>query len=154
MTISSPPPAALLGPLSLLGRALLVGIFLLAAGKKVTDFEGHQAYMAAFGMPATAFFLVAAIAFSLAGGFAVLLGFHARVGALLFPVPASPVPATLVFHRDLGNEADAVHLLKNLSIAGGLFHVMALGPGPWSIDARRRVGGAGVATQPAAVPAA
>lgn len=68
--------------LALAGRIFLAHIFLFSAAGKLAEPAGTQQYMASFGMPATRFFLVAAIAFELVGGLSVLLGYWSRIGAI------------------------------------------------------------------------
>ena len=121
--------------LPLLGRALLTSSFLASLMGKLFDFGGTQEYMASYGMPAAGLLLVGAIALELTGGLSVLLGYRARIGALLLIVFL--VPATLVFHTDFSDQEQIIHFLKNLSILGGLVLVIAHGAGPLSLDARR-----------------
>lgn len=122
-----------------LGRLLLTAIFLMAALNKITHFSGVQAYMAAKGMPMTAFFLLGAIVFLVVGGLSVLLGYRAKIGALLLIVFL--VPTTLIFHNfwaasPEAAQAEMLNFMKNLGLLGGLLHIAANGSGPGSLDSR------------------
>lgn len=122
------------GPL--LGRALIAPLFLLSGYHKISGFAGVAAAMAAKGMPFAELFLLGAIAFELGGGFMVLLGWHARMGAMLLAV--FTVAATLMFHNFWSVEATQYrnqlnHFMKNLAILGGLLYIMASGPGRFSL---------------------
>lgn len=123
-----------------IARFLLAFIFLASAYNKITNFSGTAGYMAANGMTtATSFFLAGAIVFLLVGGVSLLLGFRARIGALLLVVFL--IPTTLIFHgfwKFDGGEAEmqTIQFMKNLSILGGLLMVIAQGSGGFSLDAR------------------
>jgi putative oxidoreductase len=124
---------------ALVGRTLLAVLFVVSGFGKLTGFSGTAAYMAAKGMPMTEFLLVGAIAIELVGGLMLIAGYKARWAAaaiLLFTIPA-----TIIFHNPAGLDAQAaqgqmIHLLKNLSIMGGMLLVAAFGPGAWSVDRR------------------
>ncbi len=74
----------LFGVLALIGRLLIVAIFLLAAvGQKIPKFSDTAAYMASEGVPVPKVMLVGAILFLIAGGLSVAAGFKARIGATL-----------------------------------------------------------------------
>ncbi|PSQ95429.1 MAG: DoxX family protein [Bacteroidetes bacterium SW_9_63_38] len=116
----------------LVARTLLGLIFVMSAFSKITGFEGTQQYMASEGMPATAFFLVAATIVELLGGLSVILGAWARAGAtalFLFLIPA-----TLIFHTDFSQQTQMIMFLKNMSIMGGLLLLIAYGSGRYSIQ--------------------
>jgi putative oxidoreductase len=124
----------------LLGRILLALIFLISGLGKIFDWQGTAGYMASKGMPLIPFFLLGAIVLELAGGLAVLLGFKARIGALLLIVFL--IPATLIFHNfwtltGMERQIQMIMFLKNLAIMGGLLLVVGLGPGPLSLDEKR-----------------
>ena len=119
--------------LALAGRLLLSGIFLASAFGKITNFEGTAAYMEAHGLPWALLFCAAAAAIEALGGISLLLGFQARWGCASLAVFL--VAATVVFHH---GPDQRIHLLKNLAILGGLFQVMAFGPGAMSLEGRRR----------------
>ena len=85
---------------ALLARLLLAGIFVLSGVSKIGNFSGTQAYMAARGMPATGFLLFCAILIETGGGLAVLLGYKARLAALLLFLFL--IPTTLIFHTAFG----------------------------------------------------
>jgi putative oxidoreductase len=92
--------------------------------------------MASTGMPAAEFLLVGAIVLEIAGALMVLLGWHARWGALM--LAAFVVPATLIFHNfwavDAAQYTNQVnHFMKNLSILGALVFIMGAGAGPFSL---------------------
>jgi len=122
---------------TLLGRVLLSIIFLMSGFGKIRDWPGTAEHMESYGMPLVPFFLTGAIIFELAGGLSLLLGFRARVGALLLIVFL--IPATIIFHAfwnvpDEQMRMQMIQFLKNLAIMGGLFVVLAHGAGPISID--------------------
>ena len=68
--------------LSVVGRALIVGIFLVSALlNKIPNFSGVAEVMAAEGVPLPKIMLGGAIALLVLGSASVLLGYKARVGA-------------------------------------------------------------------------
>lgn len=118
---------------ALTGRVFLATIFLASAFGKVTNFPGTTEYMAAHGMPAVATLCAAAIALEILGGLSLVLGYHARWGAVALLV--FMVPATLIFHFAPDQR---IQFLKNLAIMGGLLQAAAFGPGDISFDSRTR----------------
>jgi uncharacterized membrane protein YphA (DoxX/SURF4 family) len=115
--------------LALVGRLFLAIIFLASAFGKITNFDGTVQYMDVHGMPATTFFCVIAIAIEAFGSVSLVLGYKTRWGAGALAVFL--VAATWVFHTAPDQR---IQLLKNLAILGGLFNVMAFGPGPISLE--------------------
>jgi putative oxidoreductase len=129
---------ALRGPLTLLGRLLLVTIFLLAAvGNKIPHFSDVARVMESVGVPAPGLLLVGAIVFLLTGSLSVLAGFRARVGAAL--LLTFLVLASYYFHPFWRLEGQAqqeqmIQFMKNLSIMGAMLFIIANGSGPLSLD--------------------
>lgn len=122
------------GPVA--GRILIAPLFLLSGFHKITGFSSISAIMARVGMPFPEVFVIGAIAFELGGAIMVLLGWHARWGALLLVL--FTIPATLLFHDFWAVDAAQYrgqlnHFMKNLAILGGLVYVMAAGSGPLSL---------------------
>ena len=127
-------------PLIVVGRVLLALMFILAGWSKLTGIEGTAGYIASGGLPfATALAVIVGL-LALVGGLAIAFGFQARWAALalgLFTLAAS-----VLFHKFWAVPADQAFVqqlmfMKNLSVAGGLFTLAALGAGPVSVDARR-----------------
>ena len=133
-------------PLIVAGRVLLALMFILAGFSKLGNIEGTAGYIASGGLPFGSVLAVVVGLLELLGGLAIAVGFQARWAALalgLFTLAAS-----VLFHKFWAVPADQAMVqqlmfMKNLSVAGGLFIVAALGAGPVSMDARR---GAGLAT--------
>jgi putative oxidoreductase len=126
------------GPLA--GRILITAIFLVSGYHKVTGFAAVSGMMAKMGMPMADLLLVGAIVFEIGGALMVLLGWHARWGALLLVL--FTIPATLVFHNfwavgaaEYQNQFN--HFMKNLAIIGGLAIIMAVGSGPYSLKSEK-----------------
>lgn len=122
-----------------LGRFLLTTIFLAAAFNKITNFSGVQAYMASKGMPLTAFFLAGATVFLVVGGLSVILGYRARIGALMLIIFL--IPTTLIFHNFWAAPAEQaqtkmLNFTKNLGLLGRLILVAVNGAGSGSLDSR------------------
>ena len=121
-------------------RALLAFIFIMAGLQKIGGYEGTQGYMEFMGVPGS--LLPAVIAVEVLGGIALLIGFQARVAAVL--LAGFTVIAGVIFHLlpSFGMEAMAaqgemIHFMKNLAITGGLMMVVIFGAGAWSLDNRR-----------------
>ena len=128
---------------ALLARILLAGIFILAGVSKIGGFSGTQGYMAARGMPATAFLGFCAILLEVGGGLAVILGYKARLAALLLFLFL--IPTTLIFHTAFGGsfppeqtQMQQAMMMKNLAIMGGLLAIAIHGAGGLSFDNRRK----------------
>lgn len=127
------------GILSVTGRLLFVGIFLLSAvGNKIPQFGSVVEAMRQVGVPAPPLMLAGAIVFLLAGGLSILLGYRARWGAGCLAVFL--VLATWYFH-DFWNVQDVqlrhaqqIQFLKNVSLLGATLLLMANGTGRWSLD--------------------
>ena len=116
----------------LIGRILLVLIFLKSGLGKIENFQGTAQYMAKFGMPYTNFFLVGAIFFELVGSITVILGYFARFGAVLLLIFL--IPTTHIFHNKIKDPQMMIQFMKNESMFGGLLVLLSLGPGRFSFD--------------------
>lgn len=116
----------------LIGRILLVLIFLKSGVGKIENFQGTAQYMASYGMPYTNFFLVGAIFFELVGGITVILGYFARFGTLLLLIFL--IPTTLIFHNIFVDPKMMIQFIKNVSMFGGILVLLAVGPGRLSLD--------------------
>jgi putative oxidoreductase len=110
--------------ISLVGRILLVLIFLNSGMGKVGNFGGTAQYMAKFGMPFTNFFLVGAIFFELVGSITVILGYFARFGTFLL----------LIFHTNFADPMQKINFMKNVSMFGGCLILFCAGAGRLSVD--------------------
>jgi len=127
--------------LTLLGRVMLVAIFLMSAiGDKIPNFNVTVKAMAGEGVPLPAVALVGAIAFLLVGSALVVLGWKTRWGATLLLVFLAL--ATFYFHDFWNFSGDAVNeqqidFRKNLAIAGGLLLLIAHGPGRLSVGLKK-----------------
>jgi uncharacterized membrane protein YphA (DoxX/SURF4 family) len=116
----------------LIGRILLVLIFLQAGIGKIGNFAGTAQYMANHGMPYATFFLVGAIFFELAGSITIILGYFTRFGTVLLLIFL--VPTTLIFHNIFVDPKMMVHFMKNVSMFGGLLVLLSVGAGRYSLD--------------------
>jgi len=131
-------PSNLAGPIVLLGRFCLTFIFLSSLVNKLTSWGDTTGYMASNGMPVPNVMLAGAVVLLLAGGLSVLLGFKARIGALLLILFL--LTATYFFHDfwtldDPGERRmQMIQFMKNLSMGGAMLMVVGVGAGPWSLD--------------------
>ena len=136
--------STLQNPLALAGRILLSLMFVLAGYSKIAGFAGTVGYMEAKGIPAAQVLAALTILLETGGGLALMFGFMTRWAALA--LAAFTVVASLIFHNfwavpEAQRMVQNLMFMKNLSVVGGLLVLAAVGPGGWSFDARRRVGG-------------
>ena len=86
------------GLLTLVGRVFLCTIFFMSAvGNKIPNFHGVVEIMKSAGIPAPQVLLPGAITFLVVGSISVVLGYQARLGAVLLLVFL--VLATYFFHN-------------------------------------------------------
>ena len=112
------------------GRVLMSAIFLMAGLAKIGGYAATQAYMEAMGVPGALLPLV--IALEIGGGLALLLGWGARLAALL--LAGFSVLSALIFHLDFADQTQSILFMKNLAIAGGLLFVTAAGAGSLALQ--------------------
>ena len=116
----------------LIGRILMVLIFLNSGIGKIGNFAETAQLMAKFGMPYTPFFLLGSIFLELVGGLSIVLGHFTRLGTLL--IILFLIPATLIFHTDFGDRIQMIMFMKNVSMLGGCLFLLGAGPGRLSLD--------------------
>nr|WP_114968303.1 DoxX family protein [Rhodoferax ferrireducens] len=124
---------------SVLGRLLLALMFILSGFGKLTDIQGTAGFIASGGLPAPAVLAVVVGLFELLGGLTLVVGFQVRWAGLALAL--FTVAASVVFHAYWGAPAEQKFVtqllfMKNMSVAGGMLLVSALGAGPLSVDAR------------------
>jgi|HubBroStandDraft_1064217.scaffolds.fasta_scaffold12270_4 putative oxidoreductase len=116
------------------GRVLLAVLFLLSGLGKLGAYSATVAYMASAGVPGALLPLV--IATELGGALAIIVGWRTRTVAFL--LAGFSLLTALTFHRNFADQQQLINFLKNVSIAGGFLLLLANGPGPLSIDQRRK----------------
>ncbi|MYM57160.1 DoxX family protein [Thalassovita mangrovi] len=122
-----------------LGRLFLALIFIVAGAQKITGYAGTQGYMEMMGVPGGLLPLV--ILTELGGGIALLLGWQTRIVAFL--LAGFSLVSGFLFHYlpSLGMEGmeaqtQTIMFMKNISIAGGMLMIVALGAGRYALDNR------------------
>ena len=121
---------------ALVGRILLVLIFLDSGVEKFTQYSGTLAYMSKAGLPFPEVLLILSGVVETLCALAIITGWKARWGALGLVVWM--IPVTLIFHNPSAGPAAMVHFWKNVSITGGLLLLYALGPGALSVGRSRQ----------------
>lgn len=122
---------------TLVGRILLALLFVVSGVMiLINGPEGTAGYYSMMGVPAAGIVVWLVIAIKIGAGAALMLGY--RVGLAASALILFTIGATLFGHTDFSPEmmqTNMTALLKNLSIIGGLFYVMAYGAGEgWSLD--------------------
>ena len=121
-----------------LGRLALAWFFLSEVYTRASTWDANVSLMTVLNLPAPPLLLAAALVVMLLGGIALLLGYHARHGAML--LFGFVVLATYLMHdywhlKNVAERAaDYEIFARNIAIAGGLLMVIGLGAGPFAID--------------------
>lgn len=119
-----------------IGRVMFAVIFVSSIVGHFSSAEIAEA--SAHGVPLATLMVPLAGLLALIGGVSVILGYRARFGALLLLVFL--VPVTLVMHKFWGLPdpqmamMQKISFMKNVSLMGGCFMIMAFGSGPYSLD--------------------
>lgn len=125
--------------LLLLGRILLMLLFISSGWGKLMDYSGTSGYMTAVGAPLPQLAAIVAIVMELGVGVALVLGVFTRPLALLM---ALFILGTAILGHPFWNMEGAERLMnltqfqKNLSIVGGLLLLAVTGPGRFALQPR------------------
>ncbi len=117
--------------LALLGRLLMSAIFIWSGFNKAMGPSATMAYMAKLNLPAVGFAYALTVAVELLGGIAFLVGYRARLLALI--LAAWCVATAFTAHYHPGDTAQMIHFMKNLCMAGGFLQIAAFGAGRFAL---------------------
>ncbi|OAP36795.1 LysR family transcriptional regulator [Sinorhizobium glycinis] len=126
--------AALQSSLALVGRLLLAVIFIVSGVEKAADPAGTIAYISAANLPLPRVAYAIALVAEIGGGILLVLGYQARLVALV--LAAFTLASALGFHMEFDDTNQLIHFMKNLAITGGFLQIVAFGAGGLSLDAR------------------
>jgi putative oxidoreductase len=70
----------------------------------------------------------------LGGGILLVLGYQARLAALVLAV--FTLASALGFHTNFADQNQMIHFMKNLAMTGGFLQIVAFGAGAFSLDGR------------------
>jgi putative oxidoreductase len=121
------------------GRFFFALIFLMAGANHFSP--QTIAFSASQGVPLASIAVPFSGVLAIAGGFSVLLGYRARLGAWL--IALFLVPVTLIMHKfwlvqdPMMAQIQMILFMKNVSMLGGALLISQFGAGPFSLDARR-----------------
>jgi putative oxidoreductase len=120
-------------------------MFVMSGYGKLTGLDGFTAMLSSQGVPLAPVMAVLGAAVEFSGGLFIVLGFQARLGAIV--LVAFTVAATLIAHRfwefdGAAYKGQQIQFSKNLSIIGGLLLLVAAGSGRFGLDGlrQRRIG--------------
>jgi putative oxidoreductase len=124
----------------LLGRIFFSAIFIMSSFTHFTS--GAVAYAAYQGVPFPHLLVPFSGVIALLGGLSILLGYKARIGALLIVIFL--VPVTVMMHNfwavsdPLMANLQKIMFLKNLAMLGGALIIFVFGSGPLSLSKSRK----------------
>jgi putative oxidoreductase len=125
--------------LPVIGRILIGLPFAMSGLSKLAAYGKTTAMIAAVGLPFPPLAFAVAVAIELGGGLLLVLGYHVR--PIAFALAVFSVAAAVSFHSNFADQNQMIHFLKDVMIAGGLFQIVAFGPGAISIEQwRRKIG--------------
>jgi putative oxidoreductase len=127
------------GAVVVLGRFFFALIFLMAGASHFN--KQTIGYAASQGVPLASIAVPLSGVLAIAGGLSILLGYRAKLGALL--IVLFLIPVTLMMHKfwtvsdPMMAQIQMILFMKNVSMLGGALLISQFGAGPFSLDARR-----------------
>jgi putative oxidoreductase len=122
-----------------IGRFLFALIFILSGFNHFSS--ASIEYAAGQGVPMANFLVPFSGVLALAGGLSILLGYYARIGAILLILFLVPVTFTMHAFWNIpdpaANQMQMIQFMKNLSMLGGAILIAFYGAGPKSLDQKR-----------------
>ena len=120
--------------LGLLGRVLMSAIFIQGGVMKAIAPAATMAFFGKEGLPMVGAAYALTLAIEIGGGVLFLVGFRARLMALILAVWC--IATAMVAHYHPGDTGQMIHFMKNVCMAGGFLQVVAFGAGRLSADRR------------------
>jgi putative oxidoreductase len=118
--------------LGLLGRVLMSAIFISAGYNKAMAPTATMAMMGHYGLPLPGAAYAVTLIVELGVGIVFLLGYRARLTALVLAVWC--IATAMVAHYHPGDTGQMIHFMKNVCMAGGFLQIVAFGAGRISFD--------------------
>ncbi|AKC69931.1 DoxX family protein [Pandoraea oxalativorans] len=122
--------------LPLLGRILLGAPFLMSGLSKLGAYTATVGYITAVGLPAPSLAYLVSVIVEVGGGLLLLSGYRVRPMALILALFS--LATAVFFHRNLADQNQMIHFLKNAMMAGGLLQIAYFGAGAFSLDSLRK----------------
>ena len=123
--------------LILLGRVLMMLLFVISGWGKLTGFQGTVGYMGTVGAPMPMVAAAIAVVMEFGVGIALLIGFWTRPLALLmalFVLGTALIAHTFWNVEGAMQTANMVQFCKSLSIMGGLLLLAVTGAGRYALQ--------------------
>ena len=120
--------------IGLLGRVLMSAIFIQGGILKAMAPAATMAYFAKVGLPVPGAAYAVALLVEIGGGVLFLVGWRARLTALVLGVWC--IATAMVAHYHPENREQMINFMKNVCMAGGFLQVVAFGAGRLSLDRR------------------
>jgi putative oxidoreductase len=121
--------------IALIGRLLMAVMFFLSGFGKVMAPAATIAWITSTGLPLPEVGYYVSIVIELGGALLLVLGWQIRpLGAVL---SVFAIATAFIFHRNIADQNQLFHFLKNIAVTGGLFQLIAFGAGRYSLDARQ-----------------
>jgi putative oxidoreductase len=118
----------------LLGRILLVALFVISGYGKLMNPGGTAGYLGKLGVPMPEILVWVVIAVELLGSLLLVIGWQTR--AVAWGMAIFTLLTALIGHKFWVDPAQMTNFLKNLSIMGGFLMLAVAGPGRLSVDRR------------------
>ena len=116
--------------MDLFGRVFIAALFVINGIGKIFNYDSTISYMSDFNVPG--FLVIPAIVVELLLPLLIIIGYKTRISAFILAL--FTILLAVIFHSDFTDQMQTISFLKNLAITGGLFIIVARGPGKISLD--------------------
>ncbi len=116
----------------LAGRILMSAIFIQGGINKAMAPAATMGYFGKLGLPMPGAAYALTLAVEIGIGILFLVGFKARLTALV--LAAWCIATAFAAHYHPGDNAQMIHFMKNVCMAGGFLQIVAFGAGRLSAD--------------------
>jgi putative oxidoreductase len=120
----------------LVARLLIAALFLIAGYNAFKSLGQMTGYFGRLGIPLPGVMTPFVAVFEIVVGALVAIGLFTRPAALALAILV--VFAALIAHTNFSDGNQVNHFLKCLGIIGGCLALMVVGPGAYSVDAKKR----------------
>lgn len=120
--------------IALVGRLAMSFIFIHAGLGKAMAPSGTMGYFEKLGLPMPGAAYAVTLAIEIGVGILFLLGFRARITALI--LAGWCMATAFAAHYHPGDTNSMIHFWKNVCMAGGFLQIVAYGAGRLSLDRR------------------